>query len=154
LPRDGGWGFLAAGPFVLADDEAILVTLGTGGAAYTGFQILDPWMIAPDSRRNLTSRNNSQVTANADGSVTYVVAARDPGAANWLDTAGLHRGFVDLRWQGLPSGASGKDLVRDYRVVKIADLKTLLPAGPWRTPAERKAELSAHAAAFELRLGR
>jgi hypothetical protein len=31
---------------------------------------------------------------NPDGTVTLVVATRDPGVANWLDTTGTHEGTL------------------------------------------------------------
>ena len=35
-----------------------------------------------------------------DGSVRFVIAHRDPGVPNWLDTAGHQRGTVGVRWVG------------------------------------------------------
>ena len=34
---------------------------------------------------------------NADGTYTYVIAARDPGVHNWIDTDGLREGILTLR---------------------------------------------------------
>ena len=33
-----------------------------------------------------------------DGEVRFVVAARDPGVPNWLDTEGRPSGLVSYRW--------------------------------------------------------
>jgi hypothetical protein len=87
--RDGGWGFLLGVRYRLAPGEAILVTTARGDARYTGSQVVDPWMIAPDARRHQTSLNLSQARPNADGGFSYVIASTDPGIANWLDTDGL-----------------------------------------------------------------
>jgi hypothetical protein len=113
IPRDGGWGYLAAGRYDLADDQVLLITTERRGADYTGVQITDPWMIAPDARSHSTSVNTAQAKVNADGSVTYAIAARDPGLANWVDTAGLHQGYILLRWQGFAGTAKPEGLSRD-----------------------------------------
>lgn len=51
-------------------------------------------------RSRPTSASNATALRRPDGSVRFVVAARDPGVpgVNWLDTGGRHRGFVTLRW--------------------------------------------------------
>jgi hypothetical protein len=151
IPRDGGWGFLAGLRYRLAPDEAILVTTTHGGARYTGFQVVDPWMIAPDARRHLASLNLSQAAAGPDGSFTYVIARTDPGVANWLDTAGLGEGYGILRWQGLPPGATKDGLLRDFRVVRLSELANA-PGLVRVTPAERRAQLAARVAGYTSRL--
>ena len=37
-------------------------------------------------------------TATPDGIYRFVLSAEDPGVHNWLDTMGLHRGIVDVRF--------------------------------------------------------
>jgi hypothetical protein len=64
-----------------------------------------------------------------DRTITYVVAARDPGVYNWLSTAGQHAGNILVRWQALPESVSTADAaVRSVRLVKLADLGAALPA--------------------------
>jgi hypothetical protein len=127
IARDGGWGYLAGSRFDLAPDEAAVVNVRKAGAAYIGLQATDLWMVAPDARLHQTSLNTSQVTYDADGSVTYVVAAHDPGVANWIDTGGLRAGYFLIRWEGFPRGAKPDGLLRTFKVVKIADLPGSLP---------------------------
>ena len=153
LPRDGGWGYLAGGAFDLKDDEALVVTTGSNGAAYTGFQLLDRWFLSADTRRAFTSLNNGQAVHNADGTTTYIVALRDPGYANWLDTSGSPHGFANLRWQGFPQGANGNGLLRSVRLVKITDLPSTLPVDfPKVSPSQRAAALKARRDEYESRL--
>jgi hypothetical protein len=151
-PRPGGWGFVAGLNFHLGEGEGLLVTLSPGAAQYTGFQINDPWMIAPDARTRQVCLNKSQVTPNADGTVTYVIAKTDPGAANWLDTAGLDDGLAIMRWQQVPAEMTNAGLVRDFRVVKLSDLAAM-PGLPRVTPGERRARIVARAAAYNTRVG-
>jgi hypothetical protein len=72
-------GFLAHMRYALADDQAFVITLATGGAKYLGFHLTDRWSFTPDPGRNLISRNLTQVTSNPDGTIIYVVRRTDPG---------------------------------------------------------------------------
>jgi len=117
--RDGNWGYLAGGRFHVADDEALLVTLDPVDSYYTGFQITDPWTIAPDPMLRLASLNKSQTCANADGTVTYAIALADPGIANWIDCCGLHEGWMMARWQGVPADAPLDGMIREVTLVAL-----------------------------------
>jgi hypothetical protein len=145
--RPGGWGFLVGGRFRIADDEAVVVNTSDGGANYTGFQIADPWTIAPDPIYRLSSLNKSQAAPNLDGGYTYVLSLRDPGLHNWIDTAGLHEGWMLLRWQGVPSSTDPATLARAVRVVKLAALASALPPGvPAIELQGRRAQMAARIA--------
>ncbi len=117
--RDGGWGYLAGGRFRIATDEALIVTIDPAGSYYTGFQIADPWTISPDPMVRLVSLNSSQVTPNPDGTLTFALAAVDPGIANWIDTTALIEGWMMLRWQGVPASADPAAFLRGARLVPI-----------------------------------
>src|SRR6266702_3751332 len=83
--RNGGWGFVNGLSFDFnSPDDALLVTIDPGAAAYSGFQIIDPWMIAPDAKKHQVCLSSAQAVRNADGTRTYVLSKTDPGAANWL----------------------------------------------------------------------
>jgi hypothetical protein len=153
LPRGGGWGFVDIGHFQLGDDEALIVTVDTLGARYTGFQLTDPWGVSRDYIHHTGSLNITQATPNADGTYSYVIAARDPGVANWLDTGGLHAGQFAVRWQALGNTPSSTDTaVREVRLVKLSALAQALPVDvPRVTPAQRRQQLDARAAAFARR---
>ena len=49
-----------------------------------------------------------------DGSFRILVAGRDPGVANWLDTAGHAEGYVMFRWL-----RAAAEVRPDCRVVPI-----------------------------------
>ncbi|UGQ15055.1 hypothetical protein LO772_16700 [Yinghuangia sp. ASG 101] len=144
-------GFTVAIGYDLAPDEAVVVTMDPTRAAYTGFQVMDPWMISADSTRHQVSLNNSQSTPDADGTVTYVIAAADPGVANWLSTAGQHSGLALMRWQAVPDAGSidPASLARGFRVVKLADVAGL--GLPRVTPERRAAQLAARIAGYKVR---
>jgi hypothetical protein len=149
--RTGGWGFVNGLSFDFsAPDDAILVTLDPGAAAYTGFQIVDPWMIAPDAKKYQVCLSSSQAVRNADGSRTYVISMTDPGVANWLDTAGLHQGLGIMRWQAVPKDMTSQGLVRDFKPIKHADLAKI-PELARVTPDQRQAALRSRALGYSNR---
>jgi hypothetical protein len=148
--RAGGWGFMSGLRYTLAPGEAMVVTTTPGGARYTGFQVIDPWMIAADGRRFQASLNLSQATPNADGSFTYVIAPQDPGVANWLDTAGLHEGFGIIRWQAVPKGMTKDGLLREHRVVQLSEVAAMPGLARVSTDERRKA-LDARARSYASR---
>jgi hypothetical protein len=151
--RAGGWGFLTTGWFKLKDDEAWVVTLDPISAAYLAFQVADVWGVAAEYIQHTSGLNLAQSRPNADGTYTYVVSARDPGVSNWIDTVGMHVGMFTLRWQQLadPAPATEKT-VRMSKVVKLSDLKKILPAETvWVSPEERRKQQQEHANSFALR---
>jgi hypothetical protein len=150
--RPGGWGFLAGGRFRVSGEDAVVVTTTDGGASYTGFQVSDPWTISPDPLHRLASLNKSQARANPDGSYTYVLAARDPGVHNWIDTVGLHEGWMLLRWQGVPPTTDPATLIRSVEAVRLDDLSDALPEGaPMADLATRAEQIATRIADHALR---
>nr|WKF61454.1 hypothetical protein HUO10_005985 [Paraburkholderia busanensis] len=129
------------GYFKLADDEALVATVKTGGAGYLVFPVTDPWMVTVDPINHQSSLNNVQATPNADGSFTFVVSVKDPGVANWIDPVGLHEGTIMVRWQNLPATtpASGGPAIQT-QVVKLGDLASVLPAGTRYVTADQRAQ--------------
>ncbi|SEL61100.1 Protein of unknown function [Roseateles sp. YR242] len=141
------------GHFRLADDEALVATVKTGGAGYLVFPVTDPWLVTVDPIQHQSSLNNIQATPNADGSFTFVLSVKDPGVANWIDPVGLHEGTLMVRWQNLPatSPASGGPAI-DTQVVKLSNLASVLPAGTrYVTGDERTAQLVKRAAGYARR---
>jgi hypothetical protein len=151
--RPGGWGFLAGGRFCVTGDDAVVITTSDGGANYTGFQVSDPWTISPDPVHRLASLNKAQARANPDGSYTYVLAARDPGVCNWIDTVGLGEGWMMLRWQGVPPTTDPATLIRSVVPVRLDDLASALPPGvPMNDLAGRAGQIARRIAEHGLRL--
>ncbi|MBK7950244.1 MAG: hypothetical protein IPK00_16220 [Deltaproteobacteria bacterium] len=151
--RPGGRGLSNSGHFALADDEALVLTLDPLGAVSFGVQLADPWGVAFEYVHRTSSLNQAQASSNADGSVTFVVAARDPGVHNWLDPEGQNAGIVIGRWQVLPGEVDASKAVREVRVVKLDALRAALPPGTrFVTPAEREAQRTERARQYGRRL--
>jgi hypothetical protein len=43
--------------------------------------------------------NGTQAQADPDGKIRIVVADRNPGVTNWVETLGHRKGFLQFRWQ-------------------------------------------------------
>ncbi len=77
------------GRYNLAPDEALVFTVPAVAADYVGVQLSNVIGQTIGYASEQTSLNNTQFVPNADGTVTFVVSATDPGVPNWLDTTGL-----------------------------------------------------------------
>jgi hypothetical protein len=148
--RGGGWGYAANGNFKIADDEALVVTLNPLGAKYVGFDLTTPWLVSLEHIHGSGSLNSTQAQPNRDGTITYIIAAKDPGVYNWLSTDGVHAGNILIRWQALPESTTTADTaVQSVKVIKLGELNAALPAGIRQvTAAERRQLFDQRAAAY------
>ena len=83
--------------------EALVIDTEIPECIFWNFQVDNIWMESLDYRNHRIHVNGHDARLNPDGSVTLVVAARDPGYGNWLDTAGHAQGTMLLRWTGAKS---------------------------------------------------
>ena len=91
--------YSSAGHYELADDEALIVTVPASDAPYQGFQLGSMWYISLDFINHQTSLTADQARHDPDGMLRFVVAEQNPGVANWLETTGHSRGYLQIRWQ-------------------------------------------------------
>ena len=104
--------------FELADDEALIVEVIPPACDYWMIALHNHWMETLDYVHHQATLNSHSAQLEPDGSARFVVAHRDPGVPNWLDTAGHQRGTVGVRWVG-PGVA---DVLPVTRVVSLASL--------------------------------
>lgn len=102
----------------LDEDEAFVVDLEPPPCEYWNLQIGNHWLESFDFMRFETHVNAATAVADEKGRVRVVVARRDPGVPNWLDTAGHARGGLALRWVGAEWIPETK-----ARVVPLAELR-------------------------------
>jgi hypothetical protein len=89
----------AGGVFELEPDEALVIESRIPTPPqYIGFHLGNLWGESLDFANRHTSLNGFQVEPDPDGLLRYVVAHRDPGVPNWLDTTGHREGFLTPRW--------------------------------------------------------
>jgi hypothetical protein len=142
----------AAGHYRLQEDEAMVVTLTLGGAAYAVVPVNNIWGGLGDYLRHRGTIGTGRAAANPDGSYTCVVSARDPGVVNWVDTDGMAEGVMFLRWAGLSAEAAPPQLRTE--LVKLKDLESALPpAVPRMDATARKTQMARHSADYTSWLG-
>lgn len=131
--------------FDLGDDEALVITLDPlPDGIYWGFQLGDIWSRSLNFTQRQVSLNMSTIEIDDDGVCRIVIAHRDPGIANWLDTTGRHQGTCVFR-----NYKAGGQPVPSTTKVKLADLASALPASTARvSPEERAATLEARRLAY------
>ncbi|MDE2406227.1 MAG: DUF1214 domain-containing protein [Sphingomonadales bacterium] len=132
--------FYYEGAYDLADDEALVIDSPVPAkCAYRSLILTNEIYETIDWINNHSSLNDAQAASDSDGRLRIVVSARDPGVRNWLDTSGHAKGVIQGRWTGCDSHP-----IPEVRVVKIKDLKKVLPKDVARvTPAEREEILRA-----------
>jgi hypothetical protein len=123
----------------LAPDEALVVQLDAAAAPLWDVQLYNrPWYEALDFAYRSTSTNHRMAEREADGTVRVVIAERDTGAANWLDTEGRDAVLATVRWWNAPKPPSVR-----AQVVPLAEIGGIV------TPDQRRAQIrrrAAHAA--------
>ncbi|MED5263111.1 MAG: DUF1214 domain-containing protein [Myxococcota bacterium] len=86
------------GYWELGEHEALLVEVTPPECEYWNFQVNNYWMESLDYRYHTIAINHHAAVPAPDGSIRLVLAHRDPGVPNWLETAGHRRGTMCLRW--------------------------------------------------------
>jgi hypothetical protein len=88
----------ALGPYELAENEALEIDLLFPHCAYASVALWNRFSQTVDRRFHCSTLNHREVTVDPDGHARIVVAHRDPGLPNWLDTGGRTRGTLFFRF--------------------------------------------------------
>ena len=88
-----GWGHYDLGP-----DEAMIIEVRPAVAHYWSLHLGNFWWESLDYASHQTSLNGHQAILDDDGVFRAVLAHRDPGVPNWLDTMGHQMGPMLFRW--------------------------------------------------------
>ena len=130
-----------------ADEVLILEAEMPETVNYWSVQLVDPFYSAIDFTFHSSAFNGKQASLSSDGRARFVIAARDPGVPNWLDTAGWQRGGMFWRWHKA-SGFPQPNVLR----VKAAQLRNHLPADtPVVGAAQRQIQRAARIAHYQSR---
>ncbi len=124
--------------FRLGEEEVLVVECDAPDARYWSFQLCDTWFRSLDYVNHQTSLNAAQTQCDVDGRVRIVVAHRDPGVPNWLDTTGLSEGVFQYRfiWTRTTPQPTAT-------LVQWSQLRDLLPPSTRdTTQAERRAAIA------------
>ena len=117
----------------LAPDEAMIVEFEVPNARYWQIQLCDVWFRTMDWATRQTGLNHAQSFLHADGHARFVVAHRDPGIQNWIDTAGHPEGMIQYRYVWTKSKPAPR-----VRIVPFAALRDHLPSDTPAYPSEAR----------------
>jgi hypothetical protein len=126
------------GKFELEPDEALVLEFEPPKGVYWSISLGNPWLETIHYGRHQSSLNGHQTVEDPDGVVRFVLSERDPGVANWLDTAGFSNGAMLLRCVRTETAP-----VPSTRVVKADDVLSTLPAETTLTSPEERARIIA-----------
>jgi hypothetical protein len=85
-------------PFVVGPDDALVITGRWPTCRCANVSLWNRHMQTLDYANRSVSKNRAQTHLEADGSFRMVLAHRDPGVPNWLDTEGRPFGMVFWRF--------------------------------------------------------
>jgi hypothetical protein len=137
------------GRWELRPDEALIVEVEPPEGIYWSFSIGNPWWETIHYGRHQSSLNAHQAALDSDGLVRVVLCERDPGVANWLDTAGHSNGPIILRC--VRTNTAPTPITR---IVPFERIAAELPSDTTTvTPDERMSILAARRRAVRERFG-
>jgi hypothetical protein len=124
------------GRWELQPDEALIVEVEPPEGIYWSFSIGNPWWETIHYGRHQSSLNAHQAAVDSDGVVRVVLCERDPGVANWLDTAGHSNGPIILRCVRTKTAPTPST-----RVVPLDQVHAELPPDTKTVDAEERASI-------------
>ncbi|MFO0690410.1 MAG: hypothetical protein U0900_17040 [Myxococcota bacterium] len=146
--------YMSTGHFALAPDEALIVTIWPIDARYQGFQLTDPWFSSLEYANRQTSLSADQAHRSRDGAYRFVVSPSDPGVQNWLDTAGLPKGAMLIRFDGSRLASFPKEKAPAVEKVKLGEVRAKLPEDtPAFSSTQRAEAIAARRRHVQIRFG-
>ncbi|MBY0399642.1 DUF1254 domain-containing protein, partial [Myxococcota bacterium] len=123
--------------WALDPDEAMVIEFEPPDARYWQIQLCDVWFRTMDYATRQSGLNHHQARRDPDGRVRVVIAHRDPGIQNWLDTGGHPEGMLQYRWIVTQNNPLPK-----ATIVPLEKIRDALPAAtPAYSAAERRRAL-------------
>jgi hypothetical protein len=86
------------GAFRLGPDQALVVEGRSPECSFWNLCLWNPFLHTYNYDHGRVTINGHQAEYRADGSWRIVIAGRDPGEPNWVDTQGHEHGLIWLRW--------------------------------------------------------
>ncbi len=124
------------GRWELNPDEALILEVEPPEGVYWSYSLGNPWWETIHYGRHQSSLNAYQAAVDSDGLVRVVLCGRDPGVANWLDTAGHSNGAMILRCVRTATAPTPT-----ARLVSVGEVASALPADTKRVTADERASI-------------
>ena len=135
----------------IRDDEALIIRSHRSNASYQGIELGNRWFVSLDYETRTSSLTLDQAEVAPDGSYYFVVAGKDPGVYNWLDTEAHKSGLIMMRWQGLTGDLPESLKPRAWKV-PLAEIEQHLPEDTrYISSADRRAQIAARRMALQRR---
>ena len=134
----------AGGVYELEPDEALIVeTRSEIPPRYIGFHLSSLWGESHDYANHQSSLNGFQAEFDDDGVLRWVVAHRDPGVPNWIDTTGQREGFLTPRWAYSETPPKERWPTISAKKVRFDEIRAQLPKSTRTvTPSERSERIA------------
>jgi hypothetical protein len=124
------------GRWELDPEQALILEVEPPQGVYWSYSLGNPWWETIHYGRHQSSLNADQAVVDSDGLVRVVVCGRDPGVANWLDTAGFSNGAMILRCVRTSTAPTPSS-----RVVAFDEIASALPTDTARITADQRASV-------------
>jgi len=135
------------GLFDIQEGEALIIEILVPKCFYWNIEIDDLLFRPIDFVNRQSSLNGHVDRADSDGITRIVMGPQDPGVENWVDTVGVKKGSMLMRWLEA-------DTPPEPKVTKVAfsELDKYLPADTKRvSPVQRREALRKRSAGYQLR---
>jgi hypothetical protein len=90
--------YYAMAPYLLGDGDALVMEGRLPACRFANVMLWNMHMQTLEYRHHRTSLNRAQMQTAADGVFRIVIAHRDPGVPNWIDTEGHKLGTIFWRF--------------------------------------------------------
>ncbi|MCB2076725.1 MAG: hypothetical protein KDE55_03395 [Novosphingobium sp.] len=112
------------GAYELDGEEALIIEAKhPARCEYRSIIVTNDVFETSDWFNNQGSLNDAQAAVDRDGILRIVLAGKDPGVPNWLDTAGYRTGSIQGRWANCDTQP-----IPTVRKVPFADIRKHLPS--------------------------
>lgn len=88
----------AMGAYRLGPDQALVIEGRSPECSFWNICLWNPFLHTYNYDHGQVTLNGHQATYEPDGSWRIVIAPRDPGQPNWVDTQGHEHGLIWFRW--------------------------------------------------------
>ncbi|MDD4602217.1 MAG: DUF1214 domain-containing protein [Bacteroidales bacterium] len=104
----------------LAENESLVIEVYAPACDSWNFQLNNYWMESLDYRYFTICINKATAHYEPDGKIRIIVAHRDPGHPNWINTCGHHEGTMLWRWYRLKEGE--KPVEPECKIIRSEEL--------------------------------
>ena len=105
-----------------------------------GFHLSNLWGESLDFESYQSNLNQHMMARDGDAKYRWVVAHRDPGIANWVDTTGLDHGYLTIRWTYPTPPPKENWPTLSVRKFRTDELNDALPADTARADGTERAQ--------------